>query len=151
LSVLSNIAEANLLLASRQSAAGSACAPDPLLERTDLLLEADVYSWEAYHNAPWVPQFKGTRGCTLVELGKPKAGRSLLRAALEESEEAENQALGHCYLALAEHRLGNAHEARQFLAQARRLDPSCIALPRVSRELDRGADERAAMAGSSPE
>jgi hypothetical protein len=44
------------------------------------------------------------------------------------------QAYSKCFMALGEWRLGRVAEANKYLAEAKELDPNCIALEGVARE-----------------
>jgi tetratricopeptide (TPR) repeat protein len=140
--VLNGLALTDSLLASEMAQGGTeppahgatSAGPGPP-SKADLLAEADAYSREAFEFAPWVPQFKGTRGCTLVELGRFLEGLSLLRSAMRECDTPDDKAWCACYLALAEAGRGNRAESEQYLHSARLLEPDCVALVRVTRAL----------------
>ncbi len=134
--LLNNVAIVNVLIAGADPGAFEhEYAEMPL--PNDLLAEADGFSYEAFHNAPWVTSLKGTRGCVLVEQGEIEAGMRLLEDAMHEHEVVGHRAYCACYIALAEARLGHRKESIRFLEYARNLDPDCIALAVVESSIER--------------
>lgn len=107
---------------------------DALSGDTALLGEADQYSQETFENCPWIPEFKGTRGTVLVELGQIEKGLLLLRETLGECETDQIKAINACHIALAETKLGNLQEACRYAGLARSLDPNCTLLERVANQ-----------------
>ncbi|MBU6402301.1 MAG: tetratricopeptide repeat protein [Verrucomicrobia bacterium] len=108
---------------------------DVLLNRPELLDEADRYSREALSQASFHPSILGTRGAVLVELGQLDKGIALLRQAMDKHTDAPGKAYSACHLAIAELRRGNAAAARQSFELARSLSPKCFLLDRVQQEL----------------
>jgi len=104
---------------------------DVLAGDADLLHEADRYSEEAMKNLGWLAPVKGTRGCVLLELGRIEQAIPLLLEAMRENDLASSKALNACSLAIAEARRGACAEAKKFIEEARRLNPSCFLLPRA--------------------
>lgn len=104
---------------------------DALLGGEDLLDEADVFSQEAMSAMSWVPAIKGTRGTVLVAMGRFAEGLSLLRESMSQAELANHKAQNACLIAEAESRCGNRVAARNYLEEARKLDPRCPLLPRA--------------------
>ena len=95
---------------------------DVLLDRRDLLEEADTLSAQVFGDFPWFPIFRGTRGMVCVEMGRLEEGIALLKSALEASEDARSKAASTAYLAIAEYEDGNPERARQYLEAASRFD-----------------------------
>ena len=112
--VLNNIAYANALLGG-----------------DDLLKEADTLSVEALAAMGWVPAIRGTRGTVLVAMGKFEEGIPLLHEAMSQAVSLGHKAQNACLIAEAEWRRGNLSVARNYLEEARKLDPRCSLLPRA--------------------
>ena len=107
---------------------------DALLDRADLLAEADSYSEKAMAVLAWHPSIKGTRGTVLVQFGRVEEGIELLKAALAGHDVVQNKAENACILAMTEAKRGNDSASRQYLEEARRWIPdSCTFLERASR------------------
>jgi len=100
--------------------------------RPELLCKADVCSRLALEKMPWSVYNKGTRGSVLVELSQYEEGLKLLREAVRDQPEREGRALDACHIAIAEVRRGNHDESRKYANLARRLDPDCVLLERIS-------------------
>lgn len=105
---------------------------DALLDRADLLPEAESYSEKAMAVLAWHPSIKGTRGTVLVQLGRVEEGIELLNAALAGHDNVQNKAENACILAMTEAKRGNDAASRQYLEEARRWDSSCYLLERAS-------------------
>ncbi|MHC5055122.1 MAG: site-2 protease family protein [Planctomycetota bacterium] len=120
----------------RALAHSNIAASDVRLGDPELLGEAEQLSRDAFRAAPGVPVIKGTRGSVLVETGSLDEGLSLLRQAIELSEDAEMSAIFACWVAIGEGRRGNRDEALRYLARARELDASCSALSRAERDVE---------------
>lgn len=110
---------------------------DALLDREDLHEEADSYSQEAMAAMSWVPAIRGTRGTVLVAMGRLEEGLLLLRESMSQAAIPGHKAANACLIAEAESRMGNFSAARDYLDQARRLDPGCLLLHRAESILDR--------------
>ncbi len=106
-----------------------------MLEDSSLLGEADEYSAQAVKNVPWHPALIGTRGSVLVELGQVEAGLELLKTALKKSPHKRNKAENACGIALGELKRGRPIQAERYLEAARRFDPHCVLLERVTRKI----------------
>jgi tetratricopeptide (TPR) repeat protein len=106
---------------------------DFLLDRSELLAEADRFSAEAIGLVSGLPALKGTRGSVLIALGRVEEGCALLEQAFVENETLGAKALNACALAMAMSRLGNVAAARELLDSARGLDPECVLLARAER------------------
>jgi len=104
---------------------------DVLLEKAELLDEAERYSAAAIADLSWMPPIIGTRGAVLVELGRVEEGIQLLLKSMEGHEEANGKALNACSLAMAEAKRGNLEQGRKYLEEARRLDPKCFLLEKA--------------------
>lgn len=105
------------------------------LDDPALLPQADAFSAEAYQNAPWQPEFSGTRGAVLIELGQVDEGLPLVQDAMQKAVTAHSKALDACFVAIGEARRGNAAEARRYLDAARQLDPDCLLLAMTERKI----------------
>lgn len=105
---------------------------DALLDRADLLPEADSYSEKAMAVLAWHPSIKGTRGTVLVQLGKVEEGIELLKAAIAGHDNIQHKAENACILAMAEAKRGNDAASREYLEEARRWDSSCYLLERAN-------------------
>ena len=99
---------------------------------TDRLVEADIYSTEAYRNLPWHSAVKGTRGAILVQLGRIDPGIRLLINAFEKAPNAKTKALEACHLAFAEKKRGNEKESERYIHLAKALDPNCVLIDWVN-------------------
>jgi tetratricopeptide (TPR) repeat protein len=109
-----------------------------MLEEDTLLPQADAYSAEAWKNVPWEPSVMGTRGAVLIALGQHQEGIELLKSAMAKSTDRHGKASDACFIALGEVRRGDLAQARSYLEMARRLDPGCFMIERVSREINPG-------------
>lgn len=110
---------------------------DALLDRHDLLEEADSFSEEAMTSMGWVPAIRGTRGTVLVAMGRLEEGLPLLRDSMAKATIPAHKAQNACLIAEAESRLGNASAARDYLAEARKLDAGCLLLARTESVVQR--------------
>jgi ribosomal protein L40E len=99
-----------------------------LIGGAELLKEADHHSKYAMEQCPWVPLFKGTRGCVLIELNRIEEGISLLLDAMQNHEDPESKAMEACHLAIGEKKRGNFEESRRYVEMARQFDPNCTLL-----------------------
>jgi hypothetical protein len=106
-----------------------------IMERRDLLEEAERLTGEAMKSVAWFPYIQGVRGSVLIERGKVDEGLELVRAAYGRQTDPDLKAYDACVLALAIKTKGQANEGRRYLAEAERLNPACRLLPRVRREL----------------
>lgn len=120
--LLNNVAFANLML------------DDPAL-----LPEADNYSEQAYQLLSWEPSIAGTRGATLVALGRPEEGLELLQGALKKNPDKRGKALDACLIAWGEWTRGDLEKSESYLALARQMDPECILLERVQDKIRAGS------------
>ena len=107
---------------------------DAILDREELLPEADRCSLEAMAGLGWNSGVKGTRGVILMLLGRIPEGMPLLVESLEQTDYASGQAENHCWLAMGHARLRETVEARKHVEEARRLQPDCFLLERAERE-----------------
>jgi tetratricopeptide (TPR) repeat protein len=143
--LMNNIACADFLLLEKEAAAGRSPGSGgessdggETPELADLLREADQFSHDAFTNVPWVPQYKGTRGCVLIELGRLEEGICLVREVLLETDlRPQDYAFCAGYLALAKGRQGQWEECWQLLESARQYDPTCVALEGIDAALAR--------------
>ncbi|MGA2070526.1 MAG: site-2 protease family protein [Sedimentisphaerales bacterium] len=81
---------------------------DIMMGTEQLLNEADDFSRTACEKMPWRPEFKGTRGLVLAKKGHIEEGLSLLRQALNESEDFSHKAIYASYIAEYENKKSNA-------------------------------------------
>ena len=107
-----------------------------MLEDPALIPEADEYSALAYKNFAWEPLIGGTRGAVLVSMGQIDEGIELLKNAMARSFDRRAKAADACLVARGEMKRGNSIEAKKYLDAARQLDPECLLLERVSREVE---------------
>lgn len=118
---------------------------------TDLMIgdatvreEANRFSEQAIAELPWLSCIKGTRGSVLIELDRVEEGIPFLEQAFRENHEPSDKALNACYLAIAMTKLGDTQKAREYLEEAKRLDPACQLLERaVSQPLETTSEEAA--------
>jgi tetratricopeptide (TPR) repeat protein len=108
---------------------------DLLIGGSELLEEAEQYSAEAIGAEPWSPPIKGTRGCVLIERGEIELGLEFVHQALEANDDRRLKALDACYIAVGESKRCDREKGREYRELARRLDPECVMLNRVDREL----------------
>jgi tetratricopeptide (TPR) repeat protein len=108
---------------------------DLMIGGRDYLEEADQFSQQALELQGSRPQFQGTRGSVLIELGEFDRGLPLVRAAFEFNTDPRLKALNACYLAIGEVRRGNVDAAMAHRDNARRLDANCQLLARVEDEI----------------
>ncbi|MBI1852806.1 MAG: M50 family metallopeptidase [Planctomycetes bacterium] len=113
----------------------------------DRLERADRMSVEALALAGWIEAFNGTRGAICVARGEIGVGLHLLHRAFVGCDAPDIRALAACWIAIGERRVGHPAAARRFLDAARRLDPRCILLDRVAREIA-GVPHERSMAAS---
>jgi DNA-directed RNA polymerase subunit RPC12/RpoP len=102
-----------------------------LLNRDDLLPEADRYSQEAMATLSAVPEIKGTRGIVLCALGRLEEGMPLLEFAFKNVKSIYSRAENACHIAMIESRRGNPTVAAEYLAIARKLNPNCLLISRA--------------------
>ena len=77
--------------------------------------DLDAWSRQALALGPWQPTLLGSRGAVLVELGHCEEGKALLAPLASPGRSRSiDSFMSRAFLALAEHRLGNAAAARQF-------------------------------------
>ena len=96
---------------------------DALLNRPELLEEADRLSEEALKTMPSYPYYRGTRGFTLVQLGRFEEGVKLLQSSLRGHTEKSRKANIACCMGMAAAKQGQ--ESRGYFALARKFDPHC--------------------------
>jgi len=110
---------------------------DILLDRPDLLPEADRASTEAMARLSWLPIVKGTRGAVLIALGKVDEGLVLARQALEGQEDQLQRAFDACVLALGHKAKEQIAEGTKYLDLAESLHPACLLLDRARKAYGR--------------
>src|SRR5262249_2848238 len=94
---------------------------------TEYLPEADSYSAELLRDYPNDWTLRGTRGSVLIETGRIEEGMAMLREVMENDDSVFDRAISAAFLALGEIRRQRPAAARQWLVQARDLDPRCVA------------------------
>jgi predicted Zn-dependent protease len=82
-----------------------------VLGQKQYLTQADVWSQEAMALAGYSKTVRGTRGVVLIELGNYEEGMRMLLHLTEPDNDPLDIAISSCYLAKAEHRLGNGGQA----------------------------------------
>jgi tetratricopeptide (TPR) repeat protein len=82
------------------------------------LIQADAWSQEAMKLAGYSKTVQGTRGAILIELGKYEEGMRMLIQLTEPDNDPLDIAISSCYLAKAEHHLGNNEQAWSWLKLA---------------------------------
>lgn len=83
----------------------------------------------------WMPAIKGTRGTTLLELGRTEEALRLLRDSMEQHDDPAGKAENACFIAIGEATLGNFVQSRRYLEEARKLAPKCFLLERAEAAL----------------
>jgi Flp pilus assembly protein TadD len=106
---------------------------DVMIDKPELLDEADRVSAQAYALTPWAASVQSTRGLVLVERGESETGIALLKSALRGVDMAPERVLVLCSLAIAHYRSGELAVAQRLLSRARGQDPNCEMLARVER------------------
>lgn len=123
---------------------------------TDALVSGDPtvrchledWSRQALALRPDLPTLRGSRGAALVELGRCAEGKALLvPLAAPDQPNSFDSFMSRAFLALAEHRLGNAVAARQFVDAARVTAEAAGNGPRMTEMLARLEREIPATAG----
>ncbi len=109
-----------------------------LLGGDELLREADEFSQEAMTAMSWMPAVRGTRGTVLAAIGRLDEALPMLHDAMAQANSANHKASNACMVSMVEARRGNLDVARNYLDEARKLEPKCHLLSRaetVLREL----------------
>lgn len=107
-----------------------------LLNRPDLLVEADQYSAEALQSAPAIAAFTGTRGAVLLRLGRVTEGVTLLQRSHKQlSDRPRERGAEAGWLALGEALQGKFNEAANWLEKARADKPEQCLLQQLEQEI----------------
>jgi hypothetical protein len=101
--------------------------------------EADRFSRLALEELPWPSGVKATRGAVLIDLGRADEGVPLVEQSLRKNDGRSGKAIDACWLAIAAAKRGNDAQARKFIDEAARHDPTCPLLKRAAAELEQGA------------
>ncbi len=109
---------------------------DALLGGSERLAEADRYSREAMSLIGWLPAVEGTRGTTLLELGKLEDALVLLHESMEYADSSSGKAQNACFISIGEARRGNLAQSRKYLDEAKKLMPDCFLLERANNEFN---------------
>lgn len=112
---------------------------DALLGGSELLAEADRYSQEAMSLIGWLPAVKGTRGTTLLLLGKTEDALVLLHESMEHADSSSGKAQNACFISIGEARRGNLAQSRKYLDEAKKLMSDCFLLERATNEFQTAA------------
>jgi len=102
-----------------------------MLDDATLLDEADGCSRKAMESMGWLPALRGTRGAVLAAMGRFEEALPMLHGALAQADNASSKANNACLIAMVETKRGNPDEARNYLKEARRLNPKCPLLARA--------------------
>lgn len=116
---------------------------DALIGGEELLKEADEFSREAMTAMSWMPAIRGTRGTVLAAMGRFEEALPMLHEAMQQADSLNHKATNACTISMAEARRGNFDIARNFLEEARKLEPKCHLLSRaesVLRQVDTKSD-----------
>jgi len=117
---------------------------DALLGGGERLAEAERYSQEAMSLIGWLPAVKGTRGTTLLELGKIEEALVLLHESMEQADNASGKAQNACFISMGEARRGNIATSQRYLDEARKFKPDCFLLERTNNELQQARARQSA-------
>jgi len=102
------------------------------------LTQADDWSREALRLAGNSKTIQGTRGAILIELGEYEEGMRMLLQLTEPNNDPLDIAISSCYLAKAEHRLGNGEQAWNWFKLAEKTGKQ---VPELSEMFDRVKQE----------
>ncbi len=102
-----------------------------LLGGDELLKEADEYSQAAMTSMSWMSAVRGTRGTVLVAMGRIEEALPMLHDAMVQADSPPHKASNACMVSIAEARRGNFDVARNYLEEARKLEPKCSLLSRA--------------------
>jgi len=102
-----------------------------LLGGDELLKEADEFSQAAMTAMSWMPAVRGTRGTVLVAMGRIEEALPMLHDAMMKAVSPSHKASNACIISIAEARRGNLELARNYLEEARKLQPKCSLLSRA--------------------
>jgi hypothetical protein len=102
-----------------------------LLGGDELLKEADEFSQAAMTAMSWMPAVRGTRGTVLVAMGRIEEALPMLHDAMVQADSPPHKASNACMISIAEARRGNFDVARNYLEEARKLEPKCSLLSRA--------------------
>jgi hypothetical protein len=80
---------------------------DVLMGTKELLDEADVFSQTACEKMPWQTGFKGTRGLVLAKKGHIEQGLTLLKEAMDKTDNSSHKAIYASYIAEFEDKKSN--------------------------------------------
>jgi tetratricopeptide (TPR) repeat protein len=128
----------NLPVATKAMLLNNVAFANLMLDDPALLPEADHFSEQAYQFLSWEPSIAGTRGATLVALGRPEEGLELLEGALKKNPDKRGKALDACLIAWGEWKRGDPEKSESYLALARQLDPECFLLENVQEKIRSG-------------
>jgi tetratricopeptide (TPR) repeat protein len=102
-----------------------------LLGGDELLKEADEYSQAAMTAISWMPEVRGTRGAVLAAMGRIEEALPMLHDSMLQAVTLNDKAINACMISMAEARRGNLDVARNYLVEARKLEPKCSLLSRA--------------------
>ncbi|AUT03357.1 hypothetical protein CLI64_24695 [Nostoc sp. CENA543] len=105
-------------------------------EQTQYLQKADKWSAQALSLASDIKTIQGTRGAILIELGRYSEGKEMLLPLTEEGNDLTDMAYSCCYIAKADHFLGNAHEIKYWLKKAAKTGTAQHILLKTQKQLN---------------
>lgn len=87
-------------------------------EQIQYLQKADIWSAQALALAGEIKTIQGTRGAILIELGRYSEGKEMLLPLTAVDNDAIDIAVSCCYIAKADHFLGNDNSVKDWLKKA---------------------------------
>ncbi|WP_427161933.1 site-2 protease family protein [Aliinostoc sp. HNIBRCY26] len=105
-------------------------------EQTQYLQKADKWSAQALSLASDIKTIQGTRGAILIELGRYSEGKEMLLPLTEEGNDLTDMAYSCCYIAKADHFLGNDHEIKHWLKKAAKTGTAQHILLKTQKQLN---------------
>lgn len=97
-----------------------------IYRRQEYLSQADCWSKEALELAGNAKTLQGTRGAILIELGHFAEGKALLLPLVAADNDPIDIAFSSCYIAKADHALGNSQDAQMWLRKAEEIGQSIV-------------------------
>lgn len=108
---------------------------DIFLEDKDLLDQALHFSGKAAKQLPKMPCVLSTRGSVMIAAGDIGGGSGFVAESLRARTSEPAKAHGLLFLALAEHKRGNALKREHYLHASERLDPDCSSRGWIIRQI----------------
>lgn len=97
-----------------------------IYRRSEYLDQANLWSKEALELFGDSKTLQGTRGAILIELGQYVQGKALLLPLVTADNDPIDIAFSSCYLAKADHALGNSQDAQIWLRRAEKIGQSIV-------------------------